>query len=65
MIRSVQALQETYNKPVMTVTAMTPLESQVVRELAAEGVRFQHRLDDAAAVLAALYAYAEMHRPGR
>jgi acetyltransferase len=64
MIRSVQALQETYNKPVMSVTAMTPLESQVVRDLVAEGVRFQHRLDDAAAVLAALYAYAKMHRSG-
>jgi hypothetical protein len=40
---------------------MTPLESQMVQELIAEGLRFQHRLDDTAAVLAALRAYASMH----
>lgn len=61
MIRGVQALQNTYKKPVLFATAMTPLESQVVRDLAAEGIRFQHRLDDTAAVLAALHDYATMH----
>lgn len=62
MIRRVQALQEVHQKPVMVASPMTPLESQVVRDLAAEGIRFQHRLDDAAAVLAALYDHSTMHR---
>jgi acyl-CoA synthetase (NDP forming) len=61
MLRSVQALQETYRKPVVLASAMTPLESQVVRDMIAEGLRFQHRLDDVAAVLAALHDYATMH----
>jgi acyl-CoA synthetase (NDP forming) len=61
MIRSVQALQEVHHKPVVLVSAMTPLESQVVQELIPEGIRFQHRLDDAAAVMAALYDYTTMH----
>jgi hypothetical protein len=46
---------------VVLATAMTPLESQMVQELIAEGLRFQHRLDDAAAVLAALRDYASLH----
>ena len=46
---------------VVLATAMTPLESQMVQELIAEGLRFQHRLDDAAAVLAALGDYARLH----
>jgi len=46
---------------VVLATAMTPLESQMVQELIAEGLRFQHRLDDAAAVLAALRDYARRH----
>jgi acetyltransferase len=62
MLRSVQALQETYHKPVLLASPMTPLESQAVRDLVAERVRFQHRLDDVAMVLAALYDYARMHR---
>ena len=49
------------SKPVVLATAMTPLESQMVQELIAEGRRFQHRLDDTAAVLAALRDYASMH----
>jgi acyl-CoA synthetase (NDP forming) len=61
MIRSVQALQEVHHKPVVLATAMTPLESQVIRDMVAEGIRFQYRLDDVAAVLAALYDYATMH----
>jgi hypothetical protein len=61
MVRGVQALQETYRKPVVLASAMTPLESQVVRDMVTEGGRFQHRLDDVAAVLAALHDYATMH----
>jgi acyl-CoA synthetase (NDP forming) len=64
MIRSVQELQQTYQKPIILVTAMTPMESQVVQEMMAEGVRFQHRLDDASAVLAALWDYTDMHGAG-
>jgi len=58
LLRSLHALQERSQKPVVLATAMTPLESQMVQELIAEGLRFQHRLDDAAAVLAALRYYA-------
>jgi acyl-CoA synthetase (NDP forming) len=61
MIRSVQALQETRRKPVVLASIMTPLESQVVRDMLTEGIRLQHRLDDVAAVMAALYDYATMH----
>ncbi len=61
LLRSLHALQERYQKPVVLATAMTPLESQMVQELIAEGLRFQHRLDDAAAVLAALGDYARLH----
>jgi len=61
LLRSLHALQERYQKPVVLATAMTPLESQMVQELIAEGLRFQHRLDDAAAVLAALRDYACLH----
>jgi acetyltransferase len=61
LLRSLHALQERYQKPVVLATAMTPLESQMVQELIAEGLRFQHRLDDAAAVLAALRDYASLH----
>jgi acyl-CoA synthetase (NDP forming) len=61
LLRSLHALQERYHKPVVLATAMTPLESQMVQELIAEGLRFQHRLDDAAAVLAALRDYARLH----
>ena len=60
LLHSFYALQERYQKPVVLATAMTPLESQMVQELIAEGLRFQHRLDDAAAVLAALRDYASM-----
>ena len=42
-------------------TAMTPLESQMVQELIAEGLRFNTALDDAAAVLAALRDYASRY----
>lgn len=62
-LRSLVGLQERYYKPVLLATAMTPLESQMVMELIAEGLRFQHRLDDIAAVMAALWHYAEMHHP--
>jgi acyl-CoA synthetase (NDP forming) len=58
MLRRVQALQAMYHKPVVLVSAMTLLESQVIHDLIAEGMRFQHRLDDAAVVLAALYDHA-------
>jgi acyl-CoA synthetase (NDP forming) len=58
LLRSFHALQEHYQKPVVLATAMTPLESQIVQELIAEGRRFQHRVDDTAAVLAALRNYA-------
>jgi acyl-CoA synthetase (NDP forming) len=61
-LRSLQALQSTHQKPVLFATAMTSLESQAVQELIAEGLRFQHRLDDAAAVMAALWQYAHLHR---
>lgn len=61
MIKSVKDLQQTYQKPVMLATAMTPMESQVVQEMVAEGVRFQHRIEDVSAVLAALWEYADMH----
>jgi acyl-CoA synthetase (NDP forming) len=61
MIRSVHAMQQTYDKPVVVASAMTAQESQAVLEMMHEGVRFQHRLDDVAAVLAALYDYASMH----
>ena len=61
LLRSVHVLQGRYQKPVVLATAMTPLESQMVQELIAEGLRFQHRLDDAAAVLAALRDYASLH----
>ena len=60
LLRGAHALQQAHRKPVMLVSAMTPLESQVVRDMVAEGKRFQHRLDDAAAVLAALYDYTRM-----
>jgi acyl-CoA synthetase (NDP forming) len=62
MIRSAHALQQKYGKPLLFVTAMTSQESQVVRDLIAEGIRFQHRLDDAAIVLAALHDYAMVRR---
>jgi len=62
MIRGIQALQETYQKPVLLATAMTPLESQVIRDLRAKGTRFLHRLDDVAAIFSALHDYAGMHR---
>lgn len=61
LLHRLHALQARYQKPVMLVTAMTPLESQMVQELIAEGLRFQHRLDDAAVVLAALWDYARRH----
>jgi acyl-CoA synthetase (NDP forming) len=61
LLHSFHALQERYQKPVVLATAMTPLESQMVQELIAEGRRFQHRLDDTAAVLAALRDYATLH----
>jgi acyl-CoA synthetase (NDP forming) len=61
LLHRFHALQERYQKPVVLATAMTPLESQMVQELIAEGRRFQHRLDDTAAVLAALRDYASMH----
>jgi acetyltransferase len=61
LLQSFHALQARYQKPVMLATAMTPLESQMVQELIAEGLRFQHRLDDTAAVLAALRDYARLH----
>jgi acyl-CoA synthetase (NDP forming) len=61
LLHSFHALQERYQKPVVLATAMTPLESQMVQELIAEGRRFQHRLDDTAAVLAALRDYATFH----
>lgn len=61
MIRSIQALQETYQKPVLLATAMTPLESQVIRDMVSEGIRFLHRIDDVAAIFSALYDYARMH----
>ena len=64
MIRSVQELQQIYQKPIILVTAMTPMESQVIQEMMAEGVRFQHRLDDVSAVLAALWDYTDMHDAG-
>jgi hypothetical protein len=55
-------LQQKYGKPLLFVSAMTSQESQVVRDLTAEGIRFQHRLDDAAIVLAALHDYAMVRR---
>jgi acetyltransferase len=61
LLHSFHALQERYQKPVVLATAMTPLESQMVRELIDEGLRFQHRLDDTAAVLAALRSYSRLH----
>jgi len=61
LLHSFHTLQERYKKPVILATAMTPLESQMIQELIAEGLRFQHRLDDTAAVLAALRDYASMH----
>jgi acyl-CoA synthetase (NDP forming) len=61
LLHSFYGLQERYQKPVILATAMTPLESQMVQELIVEGLRFQHRLDDTAAVLAALRDYASMH----
>jgi acetyltransferase len=61
MIRSVPDLQRAYAKPVVLATAMTPQESQVVQEMVAEGIRFEHRLGDVAAVLAALRDFANMH----
>jgi hypothetical protein len=61
LLHSFHALQERYQKPVVLATAMTPLESQMVQELIAEGLRFQHRLDDAAAVLAAPRDYASLY----
>lgn len=64
MIRGVQELHQTYQKPVVWVTAMTPMESQLVQDMVAEGIRFQHRLEDASAVLAALRDYAQMHGKG-
>jgi hypothetical protein len=62
LLHSFHAFQERYQKPVILATAMTPLESQMVQELIAEGLRFQHRLDDTAAVLAALRDYASLHQ---
>lgn len=62
MIRSAHALQQTYDKPLLFMSAMTSQESQVVRDLTVEGIRFQHRLDDAAIVLSALYDYAMLQR---
>jgi len=64
MIRSVKKLQESYQKPVFLATAMTPLESQLIQETAAEGIRFQHCLQDVSAVIAALRDYADMHGTG-
>ncbi len=60
LLHSCHALQARYQKPVVLATAMTPLESQMVRELIDEGLRLQHRLDDTAAVLAALRSYARL-----
>jgi len=65
MIRKLPALQETYQKPVLLATAMTPLESQVIGDMMAEGIRFQHCLDDVGAVLSAMYDYATMHKEDR
>ena len=62
MIRSAYALQKKYGKPLLIMSAMTSQESQVVRDLTAEDIRFQHRLDDAAVVLAALYDYTSIRR---
>jgi acyl-CoA synthetase (NDP forming) len=64
MIRSARQLQETYRKPVFLATAMTPMESQLVQEMTAEGIRFQHSLEDVSAVIAALRDYADMHGAG-
>jgi hypothetical protein len=61
LLHSCHALQARYQKPVVLATAMTPLESQMVRELIDEGLRLQHRLDDTAAVLAALRSYTRLH----
>jgi acyl-CoA synthetase (NDP forming) len=61
LLQSFHALQARYQKPVVLATAMTPLESQMVQELIAEGLRFQYRLDDTAAVLATLRDYATFH----
>jgi len=61
LLHSFNALQKRYQKPVVLATAMTPLESQMVQGLIAEGLRFQHRLDDTAAVLAALRDYTIFH----
>ncbi|GIX48769.1 MAG: acetyl-CoA synthetase [Candidatus Tectimicrobiota bacterium] len=61
MLQGLRALQARASKPLVLATAMTPLESQIVREMIAEGVRFLHRLDDVAAVLAALYEYTARH----
>jgi len=61
LLHSCHALQARYQKPVVLATPMTPLESQMVRELIDEGLRLQHRLDDTAAVLAALRSYARLH----
>ena len=61
ILRGVHALQDKYQKPVILASTMTPLESEVVRDMIAEGLRFQHRLNDAAAVLSALHDYATMH----
>lgn len=61
MIRSARQLQESYRKPVFLATAMTPAESQLVQEMAAEGIRFQHSLEEVSAVIAALRDYADMH----
>jgi acetyltransferase len=62
MIRSAHALQKKYGKPLLIMSAMTSQESQVVRDLTAEDIRFQNRLDDAAIILAALYDYATIRR---
>lgn len=58
-----EALQTARGKPVVVANAMTPLESQVVGELMSEGIRFQHRLDDAAIAMTALHDHAKMHVP--
>jgi acyl-CoA synthetase (NDP forming) len=62
MIRSAHAVQKKYGKPLLIMSAMTSQESQVVRDLTAEDIRFQNRLDDAAIILAALYDYATIRR---
>jgi acetyltransferase len=62
MIRYLHTLQEIYKKPVFLVSAMTPLESQVIRDMTSEGIRFFDRLEDVASVIYAVHEYGKMHR---